>query len=337
MPQYRKGSAYDPESQAFLDRFRLKNLWPSTGAVTQETQPLTPINLDPEPFHIETDVPDVQKPPTLDRKARDILAETLMNAPRREDYAPSKTRRIISGIAGGMQGAAYGAEKGAKLSTDIMESPYRRAAQDFESNVSPLMKLEELERAGAKVDLDQFKSYLDWLDTLTKTQQASPHYKANVAGMEAGARLRVEEPFKIDADTRRSAEAKLSDLRKAEADRENDARVLSGQKEIKKMEQAFEDSYRKADRALKKSMQERDREIRLELEKEKAGRTKYSRISANQQVTARQEAENRVLSGLSGESGGPSDEELAGIAVGVCPLQAVVNHAIMNTTPNAGS
>ena len=57
MPQYRKGSAYDPESQAFLDRFRLKNLWPSTGAVTQETQPLTPINLDPEPFHIETDVP----------------------------------------------------------------------------------------------------------------------------------------------------------------------------------------------------------------------------------------------------------------------------------------
>lgn len=132
----------------------------------------------------------------------DRFMELAQNRPRREDYQPSTGRKVLAGIAGGLTGLTSGAAQGAKTVQDITEGPYRRAVEDYQTELEPIKQGVGFEKA--------------FNETARKRLNDRQGYGVKIAKLE-GEYTKAKDQLKV-ALQRAATEKERNQIRQAEAD-----------------------------------------------------------------------------------------------------------------------
>lgn len=140
-------------------------------------QPVFGGQVNREPLFQVPEITIPTSPPETPKRTTpfmDQYRQSLLNAPRREDYQTGKIGKILALAAGTLGGATEGASRGIALGRDILDRPYNRAVEDYGMKLGRFKELADLEHTseleGRKFELDARKLTLDELKTFSGMQ-----------------------------------------------------------------------------------------------------------------------------------------------------------------------
>lgn len=132
----------------------------------------------------------------------DTLKGLLRNPPSKDEYEPSKTRKIAGGIAGGLTGAAYGPEVGAKVSSSIVDKPYTEAYQDWATRTGALDKSNTLDLnrqeyniKGQQAEAGSLNAYSQ---AMARLNASDPKVQGDITRSRTQAEEDVKEPGRVN-------------------------------------------------------------------------------------------------------------------------------------------
>jgi hypothetical protein len=225
----------------------------------------------------------------------DTLKGLLRNPPSKDEYQPSKTRRVAGGIIGGLTGAAYGPEVGAKVSSGIVDKPYTEAYQDWATRTGALDKSntldlnrQEYDIKGQQAEAGSLNAYSNYLN---RVNASDPTVQGNITRAKTKAEEEVKEPGREKQYNReqggRKELANITDERVRDiADLNESGRNTRSQAQIDA-----------ADRRVRAQLNSREgiAKAQNQVRKDIANAaTKNQRVPPNQQLYARAVAEGDV-------------------------------------------
>lgn len=229
----------------------------------------------------------------------DKLKTLLSNAPTRDQYEPSKTRKFAGALVGGLTGAAYGPERGSKVAGDIVDQPYKEAYGDWQTRTGALGKEAEFDNLKSTLDINRKKAESDQsnmeFDNLLNLQDFYAKNDPDLAAAMASGKTRGEEaakePNRVKADLRKQdADKAIEDLR---FNRETSLEELrqKGREKLSTSEIKSRESIANKHINSAENIARLNRELRAKMAKDNR---KGQRVSPNQQGQARLMAENEV-------------------------------------------
>ena len=289
---------YDPE-EAELEA-RGAELKPPNEVVVK-TKQTTPFSMESQPMN-------------------ERLRTLLESPPTPEQYKPSLGRRIAGAVAGGLTGAARGGEVGSKIASSIVNSPYERAAEGYQAEVNPLLKLDEIERTRSKDAMSGLSEIASYMRARTGELESDPDYQANVAGKVTTAQENARLPGRREgyahdeyltnlretgqdrrnvmnqagANARNAANIEGQNVRNTADNEAANRRALLADARAREAEEG-RNARAGADRASREKMNARTLAMRKEISDANRASKKPQRLSVDQQVKAREDAEFRIL------------------------------------------
>lgn len=240
-------------------------------------------------------LPESNPPTTLDR-----IKEAFANAPKREDYQPSKLRRFAGAVTGGLVGAAHGPEAGYSTAQTIVNRPFDTAYQDFAQRAGLLEKQAALEAGERKLGQTDFSSMIQLQRLLN---QSDPALQGQIAGAQEGARESAREPGRVARDTtRRDINAATITGRATEgaANRQNAAEIAEANR--KNAANIAAENRRNAEAMNRARIVSAEEIARMRNDLQRAMQeTRNQRVPPNQQFLAEAMAENKLAMTLTDE------------------------------------
>ena len=236
--------------------------------------------------------------PHIESAVSSRLKDLLSQYPTPEQHAPSKKRRALGAIAGGLVGATN-PEQGYKLSSEIVENPYKNAMQNWETKYKPAEAAYNLETSANKNNISGLSDIASYMRAMN---ESNPDLQGQIERAKIGAREGVEQPNRIQLRNLEGQQASsLEDKRLGgqiqvhNITQENEnlrtAAGIKGRASEGNLDRQGRLDIAKMDDATRRYIADKERELRREIAKDKTG----SNLSVDQQVKARMDAEDQIL------------------------------------------
>jgi hypothetical protein len=146
-----------------------------------------------------------------DSPAESRYEKFLASQPKESDYSPSKKRRFGAALAGGLAGLSGDARTAMKVSSDIVDRPYRDALNDWTRQEVPLKAAAETESRTRNSKINALKDYI-----------TSEHQNTIDESLISSRNSETEHRRNLEDQARKNAEALEKDREARERDRKED-------------------------------------------------------------------------------------------------------------------